>query len=232
MEFNCLYVIHNDNEMWVTLWKPLVAAVEEVIRKSPTQVVENTTLPDLGAAGIRRIIAGVETAPADGALLSASLTSHFDVVPLSDDPLHDIRYIHIHEREDVCAVGIFVIPPGGSVRLHDHPYMTVVARLLYGSLTITELTWVDEDMMLAVKSTRLVKAPDFVHSCPAADTIHGVVTSDGCAILEVLVPPYGGGERDISFYEVIEQCGDDIVRLAATATGSAEERVVNGVVVV
>ncbi|ETW08862.1 hypothetical protein, variant 2 [Aphanomyces invadans] len=58
--------------------------------------------------------------------------------PVSVDQLprfRPIRYIEVYEDTDI-SMGIFVMPPGTSIPLHNHPQMTVISRVLYGSMQV------------------------------------------------------------------------------------------------
>jgi hypothetical protein len=51
-------------------------------------------------------------------------------------PHEGIRYLHIGEKAGHYSIGIFVFPPHAVIPLHNHPGMTVVSRVLYGSLKV------------------------------------------------------------------------------------------------
>ena len=47
-----------------------------------------------------------------------------------------ISYMHVY-ADAALSIGIFVLPAGASIPLHDHPGMSVLSQLLYGSLHVT-----------------------------------------------------------------------------------------------
>ena len=67
--------------------------------------------------------------PEDVRLASPSLYRH-------------ITYMHIHE-EPSFSIGVFILPPRCEIPLHDHPGMSVLSRVLSGSLEIFSCDWED-----------------------------------------------------------------------------------------
>jgi plant cysteine oxidase len=47
-----------------------------------------------------------------------------------------IGYHHVFS-DSLLSIGIFVLPEGAVIPLHDHPNMTVLSKLIYGSLQVT-----------------------------------------------------------------------------------------------
>lgn len=52
-----------------------------------------------------------------------------------------VTYLDIHD-DPAMTIGIFQLPPGARMPLHDHPGMTVFSRLLYGTLHVRAYDWV------------------------------------------------------------------------------------------
>lgn len=47
-----------------------------------------------------------------------------------------MTYLHIYE-DSAFSLGVFMLPAGTSIPLHDHPDMNVISHLLFGSLHVT-----------------------------------------------------------------------------------------------
>ncbi|XP_031392454.1 plant cysteine oxidase 1-like isoform X2 [Punica granatum] len=109
-----------------------------------------------------------------------------------------ITYIHIHECDNF-SIGMFCFPAGGTFPLHDHPGMTVLSKLLYGSMYVKAYDWVKFDTSNYRTIGLAGKVMDGVMETPcepsvlfprSGGNIHAFTALTPCAILDVLSPPY------------------------------------------
>nr|GMC74281.1 Plant cysteine oxidase 2 [Ipomoea batatas] len=132
-----------------------------------------------------------------------------------------IIYIHIYEC-DQFSIGIFCLPACGVIPLHDHPGMTVLSKLLFGSMHLKSFDWVENDASTSIihnalhqgqqqGGRRLAKVKvdaDLSAPCdvsvlfPAAGgNMHCFRALTPCAILDVLGPPYSQAQgRNCTYY--------------------------------
>ncbi len=99
-----------------------------------------------------------------------------------------------------CEVGLFFLPRGQQIPLHDHPGIHVWMRVLSGQLRATSYTW--HGRPLARRSGDAILTPDSPvwAVLPEQDNLHVLAAHSDVAFLDVLRPPYIDG-RVCTYYE-------------------------------
>ncbi|XP_042004168.1 plant cysteine oxidase 3 [Salvia splendens] len=115
-----------------------------------------------------------------------------------------LTYVDIHEGKNFTMC-IFCFPTSSVIPLHDHPGMTVLSKVLYGSLHVKAYDWVEPARIRKIQGTehstvRLAKlAVDKVLTAPCSTSIlyprsggnlHCFTALTPCAVLDILAPPY------------------------------------------
>lgn len=165
--------------------------------------------------------------------------AHFGIREPSPTMARTMTEVHYWKlwESDTIDIGIFFMPPGGVIPLHNHPGMSVITRVLYGSANVTsydllpksELSHLPADEVQAgrddIKWARVSRQGDFVAECtmwldPRRFNLHQIRANDqiGCALLDIMIPPYNNSDRDCHHFEILverflEKNNDRIVKL-------------------
>ena len=116
-------------------------------------------------------------------------------------------------------MGVFCFPAGAVIPLHNHPHMTVMSKLLYGTLHVRSFDWVRDDgggdgggggggggegtlpgvpRLARLVTDRQLEAgePHLALYPSSGGNLHCFTSLTSAAMLDVLAPPYavGGGQ--------------------------------------
>ena len=98
-------------------------------------------------------------------------------------------YLGIVEHADY-AIATFVLAPHARIPLHDHPNMTVLSRVVRGSLRVTSFD-VGADGKARRSISLMTSADGPAALFPSVDNVHEFQAgAGGAVVLDVIVPPY------------------------------------------
>lgn len=135
----------------------------------------------------------------------------FNVFSRANRWAQPITYIDVHEC-DGFTMCIFCFPTSSVIPLHDHPGMTVLSKVLYGSLHVKAYDWVKPTCVEKSNGTKVRLAKlvvDKVVTAPCDTSIlypntggnlHCFTAITPCAVLDILAPPYSEAAGRICTY--------------------------------
>ena len=98
-------------------------------------------------------------------------------------------YLGIVENDEY-AIAAFILEPHATIPLHDHPNMTVLSRVVRGSLRVTSFD-VDNEGKARRSITLMTSADGPAALFPSVDNVHEFQAgAGGAVVLDVIVPPY------------------------------------------
>lgn len=128
-----------------------------------------------------------------------------------------LHYMHICENSKF-SLGIFCLPAGICLPLHDHPKMTVFSKVMYGKVDVTGFDWLPQSgpskeygrpkpAKLAVQKSMKASDPTAVLFPESGGNVHKFKADTACAILDLLAPPYdlSDPERSCTYYQDVSK---------------------------
>ena len=132
--------------------------------------------------------------------------------------IHDVQrpgactYLGIVEHDEY-AIATFILQPSARIPLHDHPGMTVLSRVISGSMRVTSFD-VGADGK-ARRSESVLSSDDGPAALfPSVNNVHEFrAGADGACVLDVIVPPYDEDAGRACHYFEAAAIGDGVFRL-------------------
>lgn len=132
--------------------------------------------------------------------------------------LPPLEYLKLHESPGF-SIGVFCFPAAAVIPLHNHPHMTVISKLLYGTVHVRSFDWVHAEEGEGAERTppgtprlaRLVAdrqveggEPHMALYPSSGGNLHCFTAITAAALLDILAPPYAvGGGRDCHYFKEV-----------------------------
>ena len=121
-------------------------------------------------------------------------------------------YLGIVENDEY-SIAAFVLAPHAKIPLHDHPGMTVLSKVVRGSLQVTSFD-VGADGKARRSSSIMTSADGPAALFPSHNNVHEFrAGAGGAVVLDVIVPPYDEDAGRACHYFEAAAIGDGVFRL-------------------
>jgi hypothetical protein len=100
--------------------------------------------------------------------------------------------------EGELHAGLFMIPKGNKIPLHDHPEMTVFFKVLWGRLRLKAYDWEHGfpfEGLANLRQDAILDGAEATHVVrPVQSNIHSIEALEDCAFVDLFAPPYSKEE--------------------------------------
>jgi hypothetical protein len=104
------------------------------------------------------------------------------------------------------SLAVFILPAGHRLPIHDHPQMTVLCKLITGTLLYRSFT-PNNGLYDCTQMIKTENDPSW-YLTPKEGNFHELAAEDHCVLFDVLLPPYKEPERCCSYYDAKQMvCG-------------------------
>jgi hypothetical protein len=134
------------------------------------------------------------------------------------DLKYDFDYIDIINNKPNFTAGVFLVPKGNSLPLHNHPNMIVCTKLLFGKILIKNYDRInsnndnnnnnfDNDFFkVKEKEKILLEINDISILTPFENNIHSIHALEDSAFFDIILPAYDDESgRECDYYKIINK---------------------------
>ena len=123
----------------------------------------------------------------------------------------------MYDNKPNFTAGVFLVPKGNSIPLHNHPKMLVVTKLIWGNILIKNYDRTINDkkevshfndnydcFKVKPKEDILLKQDDISILTPFSNNIHQIHAMEDSAFFDIILPAYDEeNERECDYFELM-----------------------------